>query len=278
MRTHRHPALVLAATAILGLALLAGCSDDSPTLPGGGQQQEQAPALPDPGLLTVDLHFFDTAQPLAKAIGHQNFYNAYLRAIIVSAYTGLVLAAPVEAFALALNTTPAPQSDGSWLWVYTWSQDGNEAQVRLRGAPGDDGSVAWELRVTYDENGVHYDQELWFDGNTADDGHTGDWTFYDFQQADRPAVATVSWSGTDEDHNQLHLAALAGDDAGDSITFTADGDERRIDYVDAPEALTWFVRWNEADGTGSLQVPDYNDGQEACWDEQQFDVACPPAR
>jgi len=266
--------LTLAALAVLGVGMLAGCSDDSsPTLPGNGQQQE-APVLPDPGMLTMDLHFFDGAAPLDKAIGHQNFYNAYLRAVIVSAYTGLVLAAPVEAFSLALHTTPTPQSDGSWLWIYTWSQDGEEAQIRLHGMPADADSVRWELRVTFDEGGRHYEQELWFDGTTADDGHRGTWTFYDFKQDGAPAVARLAWHGTDEDHSVLRLAALAGEDEGDSITFTAEGDERRIDYVDAPEALTWFVRWNEADGTGSLQVPGYNGGEEACWDEQQFDVDC----
>ncbi len=274
-RTYRQ-GLIPVLAAILALALLAGCSDDNPTLPG--QSQEQAPTLPDPGMLTMDLHFFDGGKALDKAFGQQNFYNAYLRAVIVSAATELILAPPIAAFSLALHTTPTPQSDGSWLWIYTWSRDGDEARIRLRGALAGADSVAWELRVTFDEGGQHFENELWFDGTTTDDGNTGHWTFYDFKQDGSPAVGELDWRGEDADHAQLRLAALAGDDAGDSITFTADGDERRIDYVDAPEAQTWYVRWNEADGTGSLQVPDYNGGQEACWDEQQFDVECPPAR
>ena len=34
-----------------------------------------------------------------------------------------------------------------------------------------------------------------------------------------------------------------------------------------------FIRWN-ADGTGSLKVPDYNGGEEACWDRWQENADC----
>ena len=70
------------------------------------------------------------------------------------------------------------------------------------------------------------------------------------------------------------LAALTGEDAGTSIAFTADGDLSRIDLVDGPTGDESFIRWNEATGAGSLLVPDYNGGEEACWDEEQWDVDC----
>ena len=52
------------------------------------------------------------------------------------------------------------------------------------------------------------------------------------------------------------------------------GPEHRIDFSEGGSDATWFIRWNATDGTGSLQVPDYNGGREACWDEQQYDVEC----
>ncbi len=264
----RTPTLATSLLVILALlAGLGGCSsDDQTTAP-----TEQAPTLPDPAQLSVNLDFFaDGAGLSGKAFGHQNFYNAYLRAVIVGATTDLVLAPPVAAFSLALHTVPNHQQDGSWIWVYTFVDGSDEAQVRLRGTLDGD-AVIWEMRVSYGT----VDQKLWFDGSTQNEGDTGHWTFYDIEQGGM-ACATLDWTN-DGDFHQLTLAALSGVDAGDSLALARDGDDARIDFTDASAEATFFIRWNEADGTGSLQVPDYNNGEEACWDENQWDVDCTPA-
>jgi hypothetical protein len=248
---------------ILGL-VLSGCDDASPTDPG--TTADTAPVLPDPGQLTIDLGFFDGADEAGKAFGRQNFFNAYLRAVIVTSVTELVLAPPVAAFALALHTVPSHQQDGSWIWVYTFVDGDEEAQVRLRGRDQGD-HVDWSMRATVPAEGL--DDVLWFDGTTRDDGTTGAWTFYDAGAA----AADLTW-----DHvgavETLSLQALAGEDAGDAITFTVDGPRHRIDFVEGDTDAVWFVRWNETTGAGSLQVPDYRGGAESCWDEDQYDVDC----
>ncbi|MBK7704034.1 MAG: hypothetical protein IPI34_14680 [bacterium] len=263
----QRTAAALAAALLLGL--FAGCAEQGLNAPDPNPQpQDQAPALPDADRLGIDLSFFQDGQD--KAIGQQNFFNAYLRAVIVSATTQLVLTPPVAAFALALHTVPTLQPDGSWIWVYTYVRGDEEAQVRLRGVIRGD-EVAWALRVTVPNEGIA--NELWFDGTTRDDGDTGDWTFYDFSLPGDPAAASVHWQD-DADGHELALEVLHGPDAGDSLTFTEAGALNRIDYVDAGADGVWFIRWNESDGTGSLRVPDYRNGQESCWDEAQFDVDC----
>ena len=274
----RHPAFVFfLAALLLGAALFAGCGTDAtePT-----PTADAAPALPNPDGFRVDLAFFSqTAKALeldgtgsADKFGRANFTNAYLRAVIVSAMTDLVLTPPIAAFALALHTVPNHQPDGSWLWVYTFVNGPEEAQVRLRGEVMGD-QVLWQMRVTVHDGHHDLNQALWFDGTTRNDGADGVWTFYDLDQPTAPAAAELEWHHADASH-ELTLRAMLGDDAGDELAFSVVGDEHRIDYADAATAGAWFLRWDAADGTGSLRVPEYNGGLEACWDAQQYDIDC----
>jgi hypothetical protein len=264
----RDKFLLLAAVSVLALT---GCSEDMPLGPiVDNESQAEAPVLPDASKLKIDLGFFEQGRDYDKIFARQNFFNAYLRALVVTAMTELVLAPPVGAFSLAVHTVPSHQPDGSWLWVYTCVNGADEAQVRLRGTIAADG-VDWELRVSIPQEGV--EQELWFDGSTRDDGDVGLWTFYDFNLEGRPAVAELAWQyGADETY--LRLTALYGEDEGDELEFSVAGDEHRIDYDEGDSLDTWFIRWLASDGSGSLRVPDYNGGAEACWDEEQYDVDC----
>jgi hypothetical protein len=49
--------------------------------------------------------------------------------------------------------------------------------------------------------------------------------------------------------------------------------EGSIVYYDASEDTTSDITWF-ADGSGSLTVPDYNNGDQACWDTEQRNEAC----
>ena len=77
--------LAFAAIIFLLILNLGGCSDEdsSPT----ALEQAQAPTLPDPEILEFDFSFFDSAAEMEKnADGvHDNFVNAYLRAVVLSA-------------------------------------------------------------------------------------------------------------------------------------------------------------------------------------------------
>ena len=264
----RDKLLLLAAISLLALV---GCSEDTPFSPTSDPDpQAEAPVLPDAAKMQIDLSFFDQGKTCDKAFARENFFNAYLRAVIVTGMTELVMAPPVAAFSLAVHTIPSYQPDGSWLWVYTYVNGAEEAQIRLRGVVGE-GQVDWALRVSVPAEGI--EDELWFDGITREQGDVGQWTFYDFNLAGQPAVAELDWShGVDED--LLQLTALYGEDAGDRLAFSVSGDEHRIDFTEGDSFDTWFIRWLASDGSGSLMVPDYNGGEEACWDADQYDVDC----
>lgn len=257
---------VLGLVSALSLSL-SGCSDDRSVNP----TEDVAPVLPAPERLTFDFDYFQEPSQLERA-SKNNFFNAYIRAVVASAITHYLLAPPVAAFALAFDTVPSPQPDGSWLWVYTWVDGSEEVQVRLRGKEIADEHVLWEMRASNTAEG--FEQELWFEGETWDDAVTGVFRFHDFQREGKPVVASVEW-GEDENGKFLSLTDEY-DHAGDSLEYREDGTLNSFTFRDASDPdLSWFVKWNEADGTGSLRAPDYNGGQEACWDEHQNDAVCP---
>lgn len=264
------PVLILMA---LFLAMT-GCESE-PTSPGNqNNQNDQAPILPAAERLQFNFSFFDAGEKMSieKDGSKLNFINAYLRVAVINAMTRLVLTPPVTAFALALHTVPSPQQDGSWIWVYTYVDGEEEAQIRLRGLPITDG-VEWELRVTVPDLETPLDNEVWFDGVTRNEGELGHWTFYDPTLEGDPPAADLDW-GHDAQGEFLTFTCRHGDDEGDVLGYYADGPENSIIFTDASEGQEWFIRWNEADSSGSLMVPEYNNGEVACWDENQDDVEC----
>jgi len=254
------------------LSLGTGCVSESPTAP---EEHGQAPTLPPAEKLDFDFSFFgDSPEKTLDEATKLNFLNAVVRVAAISVISRLVITPPVAAFALALHTIPSPQPDGSWIWVYTFVSGAEEAQIRLRGKHEGD-HTDWALRITALHENPPVENELWFDGQTWEQGETGSWTFYDFTREGAPAVATLEWDN-DEYSEELVFTDL-DENPGNELAYRSSGSDCAITLYDDAEGETWFIQWNEEDGTGSLRVPDYNGGEEACWDENKDDIDCTPA-
>ena len=133
---------------------------------------------------------------------------------------------PVSAFAVALHTVPSPQDDGSYLWIYTWVNGDEEAQIRLRGRQVDASRVEWEMRVSSTYYG--FENELWFEGETWSDANEGVWRFHDAER-DGAHVARLEW-GADAEGNFLRLVDTL-DHPDDSLEYPRRGpaQERDLD-------------------------------------------------
>jgi hypothetical protein len=259
--------------AVLGLMTLAttGCLDESPTSPV--DPSGDAPVLPAQENLTFPLGFFDQGAAMQRAAGKDNFFNAYVRVVVVHTVVDLMLTPPIAAFALALNTPPSPQADGSWIWVYTYVNGSEEAQIRLRGMPLGGERVAWELRVTNRHEVPALNNVVWFEGETDDEGEAGFFLFHDVFEDANPVSGRLDW-GADSQGDFLRLTDL-DDNPNDTLEYREVGTRKSLTFSDASSPdLGWFVKWDESDGTGSLRAPDYNGGAEACWDEHQNDTVC----
>ena len=256
--------LVLAGTV---LASLNGCSDESSTAPTA----DTAPPVPSVDRMTFDFDFFQPPAVTERS-SKANFFNAYVRAAVAGAVTQLLLVPPVTAFALALNTVPSPQDDGSYLWIYTYVHGAEEAQIRLRGRFISGDRVAWEMRISNTLDG--YANELWCTGETWSDGNEGDLQFHDFERVGKPIVASLQW-GHDVDGDYLRFVDDL-DHPGNSLEHRVKGSLKSFTWTDvAAGDQSWYVKWNEADGSGSLRAGDYNGGEAACWDTRQNDTVCP---
>jgi len=260
-RIGRTALALLAATAIA-----AGCTEQSPTGPSG--ESDGAPVLPDAAWLAFDTSFFgQTAKN--EALSKRNYTAAAFRVGILTLVADFVLTPPIAAFALAHSTFPSPQPDGSWIWVYTWVNGDEEVQVRLRGLATEEGAE-WEMRIT--DLAEETENELWFDGETEDDGHIGSWTFYDFQETGKPAVATIDWENSGKT-SELVFTDLY-EHPGNELSYAIDGTSHSIDFYNKTDDESSFIHWDAVTGAGSILVPDYNDGEKACWDENQLDIDC----
>lgn len=269
IRSLRTGVGLMAAVSLLMLAaiLLSGCSDnaDSPT----AVTLKEPPTLPVAEQFTFDFSFFDAAPSLGKAGGvHDNFVNAYLRAVVLDAMAHLVLAAPVSAFAAAVNTTPVALADGAWLWTYYWQAGSDAVRIELRGRP-DGAVVQWELQLA----GANGPGMVWFTGSTNGDGTAGNWLFRDLDAPGQPVSGEISWGAAVGDGRYLEFLSHEPNDDGSTLRFTTTAPDYRIDYTPGDGSAPSFIRWNDA-GHGSLQVPDYNGGFEACWDEFWRNADC----
>jgi hypothetical protein len=268
MKTRNRKTLGIVALAVASSLLAGGCvSDDAPTAPAS-----QAPTLPDTSYFSMNVDFFRTPAKEAIEASQINFLNAAVRVAVIKTVTDIVLTPPTAAFALALRSVPTRQPDGSWIWVYTYVHGTREAQIRLRGESSS-GRSLWELRITALHLGL--DGELWFDGETSSWGREGFWRFYDFNKPGDPMVARLEWEQTTSLKSVSFIDLYTN--PNDRISYREGGADRSIDFNDASEGAEWFIRWNVATNAGSLMVPDYNNGDEACWDSERNDIDCAPA-
>ncbi len=259
--------MALAAIMFLMAFNLGGCAEteDSPTNPA----ITQAPALPASEQLKFDFSFFDSADQMDKASGdYDNFVNAYLRTVFLEVMAHLVLTAPVDAFSSAIHTVPTSQPDGSWRWTYDWQIADERMVVVLIGLPVGD-VVQWELRLVPAGSDREY---LWFSGTTSDRGEQGHWVFLDLDDEEFPICGEIAW-GPNADGNFLEFISRRPESNGDRLAFYDNEPEFRIEYTLGSEQDSSFIHWH-ANGDGSLRVPDYNGGVEACWDVYQQDVDC----
>ncbi|MFH1142942.1 MAG: hypothetical protein V1774_00175 [Candidatus Eisenbacteria bacterium] len=269
---------------LIGLALVAGCSDDP--VRNDPDPQEEAPALPSVGTMEFDVSFFDgisapaawkleSPDPCPKA----NWLNALVRVAVVNLIVNAGLTPPTVAFQAATHTIPSYLGDLTWLWIYTWVDGaGREYQVRLTGEIADS-AVEWEMRARSEDTIPVLDDALWFLGRSPIGYGEGYWILHDIARVPSAAAVRIDYEFAGDADRELRFEnILEGNEGfGDVLTYEAEGSLRMIEFHDASAGAECDITWDEETGAGRLQCPDYGAGDPACWDEAQCDVDCPPA-
>ena len=261
---------ILAVAFTFASLFLAGCG-------GSTEPETGAPALPPTESMSLDLGFFEiNNSPALKAAAgsNLNFLNAYVRAAYINVAIVTAITPPYVVLSLALHTVPTKVDDNSYLWVYTWQENQQDHEIRLLGTVNEN-VVDWELSIVLPEQ----EPELWFYGQSHTDRDEGFWVFRDFTRDVNLEVLRIDWDLTQENHASLVFLNVDGgsEDMGDQLSYLATGANKSIEFLDLSNDMTWDIQWNESNRAGSLRVPDYNDGDRACWDTNLLDAACAPA-
>lgn len=293
MRNITIRSTAVAAMLALAAVLVAGCSNDTVTSPDVGDQTSGAPELPALSTMKAEFDFFGVTPPAldersiesgkpsdallqyAAAASRTHWINAFVRVVFVQLLMYDALEEPIGAFALAVHSVPQPRSDGSYLWTYIFvDSDGTEYGIFLFGTPLSD-RVVWRMEVSSNSPAMPLDHFVWFDGETMNDDSGGFWQFYD------PVTATtgtethrIDWThGPTEGVVTITANGVGHPDEGDYLEIRNSGLTASLEHYDASADELSRIEAN-ADGSGSITVPDYNNGQRACWDTSQIDTVC----
>jgi len=295
------PAALAVTVFVFAVSFLPACSnDDNPVQPNSGTSE--APTLPAMSTMVLTLDFFGVPTPevdpqsiqsgkpgpeleTAAAANRTNWINAFVRVFCLKLLVYDALEEPIGAFALAIHSVPQKQSDGGWLWTYIFVEDGVEYSVFLYGKVVDE-HAEWRLEVSTNAPGFQLDHFVWFTGQSMLDNTEGYWQFYEpvLPASAAPAVtgstdgiqvARIDWEHiTPTDHRLTVTVNKPGDpDEGDILEFHESLSIGEVNHYDAGEDRHSNITWYP-DGTGSITVWDYNNGETACWDQYQRDTDC----
>jgi len=296
------PAALAATVFLFAVLFLPACSsDDNPVQPQ--PNTSEAPTLPAMSTMVLTLDFFGVPMPevdprsiltgkpgpeleAADAANHTNWINAFVRVLWLKLLVYDALEEPIGAFALAIHSVPQKQSDGGWLWTYIFVEDNVEYSVFLYGKVVGD-RAEWRLEVSTNAPDFLLDHFVWFTGQSMLNNTEGYWQFYEpvFPASAASAVAgatdgiqsaRIDWEHiTPTDHRLTVTVNKPGDpDEGDTLEFHESLSIGEVNHYDAGEDRRSNITWYP-NGTGSITVWDYNNGEPACWDERQQDTDCP---
>ena len=264
--------LQLALLTLLGAAFMVlSCSDDPSSV------QEQPPELPPASSMEMDFSTFESqkakSQSEVKTI--ENFSRAVGAALVMKTVVDVNLIIPRALLTAAANADAELNEDGEWEWEYTRTVDGNDYGVRLVATSVAEDSLNWDCYVTNTQLGV--ENRLFFSGTTGEEGTNGTWTYFSLRSPEtEQEVSQLDWAVNGEDDVELRLEVLTDRNgyAGDYIEYTFDGTLKTATYYDESDDETTEIQINIQTNVGYFISPDYNNGQQACWDEDFQDIAC----
>jgi len=249
---------------------------------------EEGPPLPPQGTMTMEIDLFeqqgaalafaDPGKADGAAAEKSNFNNAAVRVWWLNAAIVAGLSGPVAVFGAALSVEPTYDA-GVWTWDFTLNQFQALLTAWFDGKGREGIFLNLEMQVTCPTCKVPTKDFVWYTGRFDTETGEGHWLFYnpEITAADQSFIK-IEYSHTDETHKALVFTNVRTDgapEAGDIVEYLRDGDDASVTVNDKSEALEYTAGWSVSTHAGYLQVPGYNNGEKACWDDKQLNAACP---
>ena len=272
MKSH-HKRFVLWVCALFAIISVMAC-EKNPT-----ESKAEKPALPPAQSMQIDLSTFGSPTGLAKAAEpttKANFANAAVRVAIINTVVVAHLTIPAAVFVAAASQKPTLQEDAKFHWVYQVTVGLTTYKADLAGwVDRANKKVRWEMYVTNPLYQPALTDFLWYEGWANLENSQGQWTFNDPQQTSaKVPVITIDWNYKSDQDAVLTFANVWQGHAeqGDTLEYKVKNSDRSIQFFDKSESLTSIIFWDAVTGAGYLQVPGYNNGLPAYWDENQNDI------
>jgi len=131
-------------------------------------------------------------------------------------------------------------------------------------------AVGWLAEMRLKTEDGTWNDDLWFTGFVGPQGGIAWWDLYDRGNL----VGVVEWLGDGQGNAHLGLAAVDGPNAGSAISWMfTDAGVARVDAVDGATLEEAWVQHN-GDDSGEVRLPDFNEGEVACWDVDLLNTPC----
>lgn len=248
------------------VVVLAGCDSSR-------EEDATPPALLPADAFSLQTNLFQQ-EGSAKTSAGPNFTAAALRVWPVSVILSANLIIPVAVTVAALQVEP--EQDGrTWIWTSTTRVNGQEATFTLTGTPQGT-TIRWSMRVSLSGGLQPLDDFELYTAQTDLVSQAGSWQLFYPIDGERRNVLNADFgvSGDLEATITYSVPPSADQHAGDAVYYEVEGEARVFFWTQVAEGQTHLVGWDADTRVGSITATDYNDGQEACWDENLDDAAC----
>ncbi|GAA5521592.1 hypothetical protein LQ318_07560 [Aliifodinibius salicampi] len=251
--------------------LLISCSDDPSSF------TDEPPELPPAASIDIDMSTL-TESPQSKSSITTDDTDYFVQAVFRAGFMKKIIEAhlliPKNLLEAAEDTVAQLNEEQQWEWSYQYSSNTNGFDVRLIAERISSSAVNWSFLVTADH--LNLEEHLVFGGTTQNMGAQGVWTYYGLKDSeDDQKLSEIDWD-IQGDSTQIRLEVLSDLSvaSGSYIDYDFDGVFKTIEFYNAEADETTIIQWNVDTKAGYIIAPDVNNGEKACWDEDQENVPC----
>jgi hypothetical protein len=289
-QTHRKFWTLLICSLAVTAVLMFACSEKEPTEP-----EAEAPQIPPLSSFLMDFSDFVTAGSVhvcpeyvvvdvsdsigffKTALTQDNYNWAATHVGVWNLIITVGLAVPVAAFVESFAHRPTQQPDGSWIWSYHLTVDGDQYSAALHGSI-DNSGTQWEMYITKEGE---YENFMWYSGEADLFLTEGTWTLNKHPEDPIPLVG-IEWHRDIEDSTaDIRYTNIepGGAENGGYIYYGTIIDstyDAFYDIYNKGQNNFIDIAWNRTSQDGRVRdAVHFQDHDWHCWDGEHQDIECP---